>query len=42
MKKINVAVIGYGHLGRWHAQKTNSISEVNLVAIVESFEPIEF
>jgi predicted dehydrogenase len=34
MKKINVAVIGYGHLGRWHAEKAAKLA--NLVAIVES------
>ena len=38
MKKVNVAVIGYGHLGKWHTQKANSINNSNLVAIVEGYE----
>lgn len=38
MGKVNVAVIGYGHLGKWHAQKANGLSTSNLVAIVEPFE----
>lgn len=38
MNKINVAVIGYGHLGKWHTQKAFNHESINLVAIVESFE----
>ena len=38
MKKINVAVIGYGHLGKWHAQKADQLETSQLVAIVEPFE----
>lgn len=38
MKKVRVAVIGYGHLGRWHCQKAAAHSEVaELIAIVEKF-----
>lgn len=35
MSKIKVAVIGHGHLGKWHAQKVESISDSELVAIVD-------
>lgn len=38
MKKIKVAVLGYGHLGKWHTQKANDHSDSELVAIVEPFE----
>lgn len=38
MSKVNVAVIGYGHLGKWHTQKAHLLDNANLVAIVESFE----
>jgi predicted dehydrogenase len=38
MKKVRVAVIGYGHLGKWHCQKVEASSEVaDFVAIVEPF-----
>jgi len=37
MKKVNVAVIGFGHLGRWHTQKAAGLENANLVAIVEPF-----
>ena len=38
MKKIKVAVIGYGHLGKWHAQKAESFPELSeLKYIVEKF-----
>jgi len=38
MKKVRVAVIGYGHLGKWHCQKVEANSEVaEFVAIVEKF-----
>lgn len=38
-KKIRVAVLGYGHLGKWHCQKVEANSEnVEFVAIVEKFD----
>lgn len=38
MKKIKVAVIGYGHLGKWHAQKVDAYKDVaELKYIVEKF-----
>jgi predicted dehydrogenase len=38
MKKIRIAVLGYGHLGKWHCQKVAANSEVaEFVAIVEKF-----
>lgn len=38
MKKIRVAVLGYGHLGKWHCQKVESNADMaEFVAIVESF-----
>lgn len=38
MKKVKVAVIGYGHLGKWHAQKVDAHNEVaELKYIVEKF-----
>lgn len=38
MKKIRVAVIGYGHLGKWHAQKAEAFPEMaELKYIVEKF-----
>lgn len=37
--KIKVAVIGYGHLGKWHCQKAESFPEMaELRYIVEKFE----
>lgn len=39
MKKVKVATIGYGHLGRWHAQKADQLENSELVAIVESYGP---
>lgn len=39
MKKVRVAVIGYGHLGKWHCQKVEAHKELaEFVAIVEKFE----
>ncbi|MCS7278922.1 MAG: Gfo/Idh/MocA family oxidoreductase [Thermodesulfobacteriaceae bacterium] len=35
MKKINLAVIGTGHLGKFHAEKLANLSEVNLKALVD-------
>lgn len=38
MRKVRVAVFGYGHLGKWHCQKVEAHSEVaEFVAIVEKF-----
>jgi predicted dehydrogenase len=38
MKKISVAIIGYGHLGKWHAQKAEAFPEfAELKYIVEKF-----
>lgn len=38
MKKVRVAVLGYGHLGKWHCQKVEANSDVaEFVAIVENF-----
>lgn len=38
MSKIKVAVIGYGHLGKWHCQKAESFAEMaELKYIVEKF-----
>ncbi len=38
MKKIKVAVLGYGHLGKWHCQKVDAHKDVaEFVAIVEKF-----
>lgn len=38
MEKVKVAVIGYGHLGKWHTQKAHGLENSELVAIVEPFE----
>lgn len=38
MKKVRVAVLGYGHLGKWHCQKVDAHPELaDFVAIVEKF-----
>jgi predicted dehydrogenase len=38
MKKIRVAVLGYGHLGKWHCQKVEAHKDVaEFMAIVEKF-----
>lgn len=38
MKKVRVAVIGYGHLGKWHCQKVEAHKDMaEFVAIVEKF-----
>lgn len=38
MKKVRVAVLGYGHLGKWHCQKVDAHKDVaEFVAIVEKF-----
>ncbi|MBK24321.1 MAG: hypothetical protein CME70_10025 [Halobacteriovorax sp.] len=36
MKKVKVAVIGCGYLGRWHVEKAISLEDAELVAIVEN------
>lgn len=38
MKKVSVALIGYGHLGKWHAEKAKLSNHANLVAIVDPGE----
>jgi predicted dehydrogenase len=38
LKTLNVAVIGYGHLGRWHADKVVALEQSNLKYIVDPFE----
>ncbi|MDO9183573.1 MAG: Gfo/Idh/MocA family oxidoreductase [Bacteriovorax sp.] len=38
MKKIKIAIIGYGHLGKWHAEKATDFPELaELKYIVEKF-----
>lgn len=37
MEKVKVAVLGYGHLGKWHCQKADALETSELVAIVEKF-----
>jgi predicted dehydrogenase len=36
--KLKVALVGHGHLGKWHAEKAQLIEDVELVAIVEQNE----
>lgn len=38
MKKTRVALIGYGYLGRWHAQKVETLEKSELSFIVERSE----
>lgn len=38
MKKLKVAVVGYGHLGRWHADKVVALDSSELCFIVEPFK----
>ena len=41
MTKIKVAIIGYGHLGKWHAQKAEAFPSLSeLKYIVEKFPEI--
>jgi predicted dehydrogenase len=35
LKKLNIAVIGYGHLGKWHCEKVELTGLANLEYIVE-------
>lgn len=38
MEKVRVAVLGYGHLGKWHCQKVEANKDLaEFVAIVEKF-----
>jgi len=37
MSKVKVAIVGYGHLGRFHAQKACALSDAECVGIVEPF-----
>ncbi|WP_164848479.1 Gfo/Idh/MocA family protein [Halobacteriovorax sp. HLS] len=37
MKQLNVAVIGYGHLGKWHADKVVALEQSHLRYIVDPF-----
>lgn len=39
MDKVKVAVLGYGHLGKWHTEKAYNLDSSELVAIVEAYEP---
>ena len=36
MKKVNVAVIGVGHLGKYHAKICAENNDVNLIGVVDS------
>lgn len=38
MKKIKIALIGYGHLGKWHAQKLSTHPECDFIGIVDPSE----
>lgn len=35
MKEVRVAIIGHGHLGKWHAEKAENLHDSRLMAIVE-------
>lgn len=38
MSKVKVAVLGYGHLGKWHCQKVDAcLDKADFIGIVESF-----
>lgn len=39
MNKIKVAVIGYGHLGKWHAQKAESFPEIAVLKYIVEKSP---
>lgn len=41
MKQVKVAVLGHGHLGKWHTQKAQALESCELVAIVEPFNQDE-
>lgn len=38
MEKVRVAVIGFGHLGKWHTQKVDILPKSELVAVIERKE----
>lgn len=38
-QKVKVAVLGYGHLGKWHCDKAYALESADFVAIVESYGP---
>ncbi len=38
MKKLNVSIIGFGHLGKWHAEKVELTNMAKLHAIVDMSE----
>lgn len=38
MTKVKSALVGYGHLGKWHAQKSEKLEACEFIAIVEPFE----
>ncbi len=35
MEKIRVSLIGYGHLGKWHAQKVEALAHSELIGIAD-------
>lgn len=37
MRQVKVAIIGHGHLGKWHTQKAQALETCELIAIVEPF-----
>ena len=39
MLPVKTALVGYGHLGRFHAQKIAALDDAHFVAIVEPFVP---
>ncbi|MDH5580281.1 MAG: Gfo/Idh/MocA family oxidoreductase [Bdellovibrionales bacterium] len=41
MKPVKVAIIGHGHLGKWHAQKAELLPNAHLVAIVDKFNNVD-
>ena len=41
MEKVKVAVLGHGHLGKWHTQKADQLANSELIAIVEPFNTEE-
>ena len=34
-KKLNVVVVGYGHLGKWHCEKVSDSLKADLMAVVD-------
>ena len=35
IRAVATALMGYGHLGKWHAKKCESLKSCDLIAIVE-------